>query len=81
MLPGAFQTDMTAGWPAEIEQRVLDRLPAGRNGQASEITNAVLYFASPASSYTTGVMLNVDGGRTAVRQGRSPGRPQPMGLT
>jgi len=66
VLPGAFETDMTAGWPAEIEERALDRLPAGRKGQAAEITSAVLYFASPASSYTTGAMLNVDGGRTAV---------------
>jgi NAD(P)-dependent dehydrogenase (short-subunit alcohol dehydrogenase family) len=66
VLPGAFKTDMTSGWPAEIEERVLERLPAGRKGEASEITSAVLYFASPASSYTTGAMLTVDGGRCAV---------------
>jgi NAD(P)-dependent dehydrogenase (short-subunit alcohol dehydrogenase family) len=66
VLPGAFETDMTAGWSTEIEDRVLDRLPAGRKGAASEITSAVLYFASPASSYTTGAMLTVDGGRCTV---------------
>jgi NAD(P)-dependent dehydrogenase (short-subunit alcohol dehydrogenase family) len=66
VVPGAFKTDMTSAWPAEMEERTLDRLPAGRKGEASEITGAVLYFASPASSYTTGTMLTVDGGRCAV---------------
>jgi NAD(P)-dependent dehydrogenase (short-subunit alcohol dehydrogenase family) len=34
----------------------------GRGGEPHEIVGAALYFASDASSYTTGTTLNVDGG-------------------
>jgi NAD(P)-dependent dehydrogenase (short-subunit alcohol dehydrogenase family) len=37
-----------------------------RGGQPNEIVGAALYFAGPASSYTTGAQLAVDGGRTAM---------------
>jgi NAD(P)-dependent dehydrogenase (short-subunit alcohol dehydrogenase family) len=42
------------------------RAPMGRMGQPEEIAEAVLYLASPASSYVTGAALSVDGGITAV---------------
>ena len=38
------------------------RMPLGRIGVASDIAQAVLFFASPASSYVTGQLLAVDGG-------------------
>ncbi len=37
--------------------------PMGRSGKPSDIAEAALFFASEQSSYITGVLLNVDGGR------------------
>ena len=39
-------------------------VPLGRIGEPNEIIGAALYLASPASSYTTGSILKVDGGHT-----------------
>ncbi len=39
-----------------------DRAAMGRHAQPSEIVGAAIYFASEASSYTTGAILNCDGG-------------------
>jgi 3-oxoacyl-[acyl-carrier protein] reductase len=36
--------------------------PLGRMGQPGEFANAAAFLVSPAASYITGVMLNVDGG-------------------
>ena len=37
--------------------------PLGRNGKPVDIAEAALFFASRQSSWITGVLLNVDGGR------------------
>ncbi len=39
-----------------------DSQPLGRNGTPEDVANAVLYLASPASGFTTGELLRVDGG-------------------
>lgn len=43
---------------------MIDRVPLGRMGDASEVAAAALYFASDASGFTTGAELVVDGGLT-----------------
>ena len=54
--------------PEEVEQ-VLPTFngfhPLGRNGQPTDITEAILYFASDRAGWTTGAILPVDGGVTA----------------
>jgi NAD(P)-dependent dehydrogenase (short-subunit alcohol dehydrogenase family) len=49
----------------ELFNAWLDMTPMGRIGEPSEVAAAVLYLASPASSYVTGTILSIDGGYTA----------------
>ena len=58
--PGPFLTDISNAW----EEKARERQPValGRPGHPDEIVTAALYLASPASSYTTGTLVRVDGG-------------------
>jgi NAD(P)-dependent dehydrogenase (short-subunit alcohol dehydrogenase family) len=61
--PGPFLTDIAKAWDlAAFERGARERIPLGRGGQPHEIVGAALYFASAASSFTTGAVLAVDGG-------------------
>lgn len=66
VLPGAFATDMSSGWSQELVDKTIKGLPAGRIGRPEEIVGAVRYLAGEAAAYTTGALLNVDGGRTTL---------------
>jgi NAD(P)-dependent dehydrogenase (short-subunit alcohol dehydrogenase family) len=57
---GPFHTDATASWPEETKS--LPNFALQRMGDPPEIVGAALYFASDASSFTTGSILRVDGG-------------------
>ena len=57
---GPFLTDIAKAWPEENRRKT--RSAAGRPGRPEEIITTALYLASPASSYTTGALLRVDGG-------------------
>ncbi len=66
--PAYFISEMTAA-AANNEgflQFVGMRCPMGRMGREGELDGAMLYFSSDASSYTTGQLLEVDGGWTAI---------------
>ena len=46
----------------ELRQRMVDGTPLRRLGEVDDIAAAALYLASPAASYVTGRILEVDGG-------------------
>jgi NAD(P)-dependent dehydrogenase (short-subunit alcohol dehydrogenase family) len=62
LMPGAFLTDIAAGWRPGVAEKAARRIPLSRIGDPKEIVGAALYLASDASSYTTGSILTVDGG-------------------
>jgi len=63
IMPGPFLTDISQAWDLEaFEKQARRGIPLGRGGQPGEVVGAALYFASDASSYTTGAILKVDGG-------------------
>lgn len=66
VLPGGVNTEgaraSTNGKAAQGPITQPGRMPLGRIGEPADIANAVLFFASPASSYITGQLLAVDGG-------------------
>lgn len=66
VMPGGFATDMAEHWDDEFVGKIVDRLPAGRLGRPEEIAGLVVHLASDAAGYTTGAVIPVDGGRTAV---------------
>ncbi|RNM17428.1 SDR family NAD(P)-dependent oxidoreductase [Nocardioides pocheonensis] len=66
VMPGAFATDMAEAWDEDFVGKVVDRLPAGRLGRPDEVVGMVLHLAGDSAGYTTGAVIPVDGGRTAV---------------
>lgn len=60
IMAGPFLTDIAKAWPEEARNRSNNAL--GRPGRPEEIVTAALYLASPASSYTNGSVVQVDGG-------------------
>lgn len=63
IVAGPFLTDIAKAWDMEsFEKRAEESIPLGRAGNPREIVGAALYFASSASSYTTGALLQVAGG-------------------
>ena len=61
--PGAVRTHaLSTVLTPEIEKRMLAHTPIHRLGEAMDIAGAVLYFAAPISSWTSGQVLFVNGG-------------------
>ena len=58
--PGPFLTDIAKAWTEEAREHGANAL--GRNGNPEEIVTAALFLASPASSFTNGALVRVDGG-------------------
>src|SRR5918994_4946245 len=66
LAPGFFKSEMTDQYREGYLEGQQQRLPMGRPGEAEELTAALLFLASDASSYVTGIVLPVDGGMLAT---------------
>ena len=62
--PGLIATEMSMAIPEEIRDRMVESIPLKRMGSPDEVANAVWYLLSPLSSYVTGHVLVVGGGRS-----------------
>ena len=65
--PGPFATDMNKQLlnDPQAYQQFVANIPMGRWGELEELTGAIVFLASEASSFVTGTSLFIDGGWTA----------------
>ena len=60
--PGYCETALVAAIPDDIRQGIVDRVPAGRLGQPSEIARTVGFLSDDEAGYITGANIPVNGG-------------------
>ena len=60
--PHAIETDMSAEWSEEKRREVVGAIPLKRLGRPEEVAEAVLFLASPKTSFITGEITDVNGG-------------------
>jgi 3-oxoacyl-[acyl-carrier protein] reductase len=61
--PGLIRSAMTEAMPAKAWAQKMSEIPMGRAGEVAEVANVALFLASGLSSYMTGTVLEVTGGR------------------
>lgn len=61
--PGLIRSAMTEAMPQRIWDSKLAEIPMGRAGEPSEVASVALFLASDLSSYMTGTVMDVTGGR------------------
>ena len=65
--PGYFETEMTQEYlSSPAGQRLVERLPLRRFGEAADLDGVLLLLASDDSRYMTGGVITVDGGHTLL---------------
>jgi 3-oxoacyl-[acyl-carrier protein] reductase len=64
--PGFVQTRLIGGLDEPARQDIERQIPLGRLADPDEIAAAIVFLASPESSYLTGTTLHVDGGLTML---------------
>ena len=60
--PGYIDTDMTSFLDADSKEKIINNIPLGRIGIASDVSELVMFLASDEASYITGQTISVDGG-------------------
>jgi 3-oxoacyl-[acyl-carrier protein] reductase len=61
--PGLIRTAMTEAMPEKVWEQKMAEIPMRRAGEVDEIASVALFLASDLSSYMTGTVLEVTGGR------------------
>ncbi|NLU84566.1 3-oxoacyl-ACP reductase FabG [Rhodococcus sp. HNM0569] len=61
--PGLIRSAMTEAMPQKAWDQKMSEIPMGRAGEPSEVASVALFLASDMSSYMTGTVLEVTGGR------------------
>ncbi|WP_457569856.1 3-oxoacyl-ACP reductase FabG [Desulfurobacterium sp.] len=60
--PGYITTDMTQKIPEKVKEALIKSIPMRREGDPSEVADAVLFLVSDMASYVTGTTIHVNGG-------------------
>lgn len=63
--PGIIRTDMAEALRPDVLEKKLAEIPLARFGEPEEVASVVLFLASGMSSYMTGAVLEITGGRHA----------------
>ena len=69
VLPGWIDTELTRDARAQVpglNERVLNRTPAGRWGVPEDLAGIAVFLAAPASDFVTGAAIPVDGGYSSM---------------
>ncbi len=62
--PGLIGTEMAMAIPEDVLDKMVSAIPLGRMGSPDEIANVVWFLLTPLSSYLTGHVVVVGGGRS-----------------
>nr|WP_309099115.1 SDR family NAD(P)-dependent oxidoreductase [Fredinandcohnia onubensis] len=61
--PGRIDTPMVKDVPEEVNKQVISNIPLRRLGTPGEVANTILFLVTTQSSYITGSVIDINGGR------------------
>lgn len=61
--PGRIDTPMIKDVAEEVNRQIINNIPLRRLGTPEEVANTILFLVTPQSSYLTGVVIDINGGR------------------
>jgi len=64
--PGYIDTEMVQAVPEKVLQSIIDQIPVGRLGKASEVAACVSYLVSDEAAFMTGAVMTINGAQYIV---------------